>query len=96
MPAGKFTNKTLSHILSVFYFHFLRIHHTSSEEGLKVCECNFFQRKGVLRRNDRRFRRKITTKSIRHETIFNFHMNNSDTIIENICYQKNRVILLKC
>ena len=57
MPAWKFTNKTLSHILSVFYLHFLRIHHfyfshqftiTSSEEGLKVCEYNFFQRKVVL------------------------------------------------
>ena len=36
-------------------------------------------------RNDRRFRREIV---IRHETIFNFHMNNSVTIIENIGYQK--------
>ena len=35
--------------------------------------------------NDRRFRREIV---IHHETIFNFHMNNSVTIIENIGYQK--------
>ena len=36
------------------------------------------------RRNDRRFRREITKKLIRHKTIFNFHMNISVTIIENV------------
>ena len=40
------------------------------------------------RQNDQRFHREIATELIRHETIFNFHMNNSVTIIENIRYQK--------
>ena len=30
----------------------------------------------------------FTTKLMHHETIFNFHMNKSVTIIENIRYQK--------
>ena len=42
------------------------------------------------KRNDRRFRHEIVTKLFRHETIFNFHMNNFDTIIENMT--KNKVI----
>ena len=47
MPACKFTKKTLSHILfHVFYLHLLTI--TSSEEGLKACDYNFFQWKVVL------------------------------------------------
>ena len=42
--------KTLSHIFfHVFCLHFLRMHHDYfSEEALKVCEHNFFQRKEVL------------------------------------------------
>ena len=49
MPACKFTNKPLSHILMYFTFIFSEcITITSSEEGLKVCECNFFQRKVVF------------------------------------------------
>ena len=43
------------------------------------------------KRNDRRFRREIATKLFRHETIFNFHMNNFDKIIENII----RLLLFK-
>ena len=49
MPVCKFTNKT--HTSSFMYFTFIFsecITITSSEEGLKVCECNFFQRKVVL------------------------------------------------
>ena len=34
----------------------------------------------------------IATKLFCHETIFNFHMNNFDTIIENM---KNKVITFK-
>ena len=45
------------------------------------------------KRNDRRFRHKIVTKLFRYETIFNFHMNNFDTIIENMT--KNKVITFK-
>ena len=33
-------------------------------------------------RYDRRFRREVTTKLIRHETIFNFHMNNSGRLLK--------------
>ena len=41
--------KTLSHILMYFTFIFSGcVTITSSEEGLKVCEYNFFQRKVVL------------------------------------------------
>ena len=36
------------------------------------------------RRNDQRFRRQFTMKLVRHETLFNFRMNNFDTIIESI------------
>ena len=50
------------------------------------------KRRISTRRNDRRFRREIATKLFRHETIFNFHMNNFDTIIENI---KSKVITFK-
>ena len=42
------------------------------------------ERRICTRRNDQRFRREIATKLFRHETIFDFHMNNFDTIIENI------------
>ena len=50
MPACKFTKKTLSHTPFI-YFTFIFsecITIASSEEGLKVCEYNFFQRKVVL------------------------------------------------
>ena len=50
------------------------------------------KRRISTRRNDRRFRREIATKLFRHETIFNFHMNNFDTIIENT---KSKVITFK-
>ena len=34
-----------SHILlHVFCLHFIKTHHASSEEALKVCEQNFFQK----------------------------------------------------
>ena len=36
------------------------------------------------RRNEQRFRRQFAMKLVRHETLFNFRMNNFDTIIENI------------
>ena len=50
MPACKFTNKTLSHILSFILPSFFSecIMITSPEDSLKVYECNFFQRKVVL------------------------------------------------
>ena len=44
-------------------------------------------------RNDQRFRGEIAAKLFRRETIFDFHMNNLDTIIENI--MKNKVITFK-
>ena len=47
----------------------------------------------TTRRNDQLFRREIATTLFRHETIFNFHMNNFDTIIENMI--KNKVITFK-
>ena len=50
---------------------------------------NLFLRRISTRRNDQRFRREIATKLFRRETIFDFHMNNFDTIIENII--KNKV-----
>ena len=40
-------------------------------------------------------RREIMTKLIRHKTIFNFHMNNSETITENIQLSKIKLLLLK-
>ena len=45
------------------------------------------------RRNNWRFRCEIATKLFRHETTFNFHMINFDTIIENII--KNKFITFK-
>ena len=50
MPASKFRKNTLSHILfHVFCFFFQEcITIISSEEDLKVCEYNFFQRNIVL------------------------------------------------
>ena len=50
MPVCKFTNKTLSHILSWILPSFSQnaSRFTSPEESLKVCQCNFFQRKVVL------------------------------------------------
>ena len=44
MPAGKFTNKTLSYILSCILPSTI----TSSERYLKVSEYNFFQQKIVV------------------------------------------------
>ena len=69
-------------------------------EGFKVAQerastficCIYPQWRISSRRNDRRFRWEIATKLFRHETIFNFHMNNFDTIIENI---KNKLITFK-
>ena len=44
MPTWKFTKKTLPHILlHAFCLYFLRTHHDSSEQALKVCKQNFFQ-----------------------------------------------------
>ena len=54
---------------------------------------NLFLRRISTRRNDQRFRREIVTKLFHRETIFDFHMNNFDTIIENII--KNKVITFK-
>ena len=59
--------------------------------------------KGILRwistkRNEQRLRRKIATKLFGYETIFNFHMNNLGTIIENkadFFIIKNKVITFK-
>ena len=50
MPVCKFTKK-LFHIFSFMYFAFIFsecITITSSEEGLKVCEYNFFRQKVIL------------------------------------------------
>ena len=64
-------------VLEIFRFLYLRLPH-------------FFPLSAIaLRRiSTRRFHREIASKLIHHETIFNFHMNNSVTIIENIRYQK--------
>ena len=43
-------------------------------------------------RNEPRFRHEIATKLFGHETIFNFHMSNFNTIIENI---KNYALTFK-
>ena len=59
--------------------------------------------KGILRRistkrNERRHCREIETRLFRHETIFNFHMNNFGTLIENkadFFIIKNKVITFK-
>ena len=46
------------------------------------------------RKFDRRFRREDTAKLIRHETIFNFHMNNSRRLLKTLAI-KNKVITFK-
>ena len=46
------------------------------------------------RKYDRQFRREDTTKLIRHETIFNFHMNNSRRLLKH-WLSKIKLLLLK-
>ena len=51
------------------------------QKSTKTLEDKFNLRRISTGWNDRQFHREITTKLIRHETIFNFHMNKSLTVI---------------